>query len=87
MSAVSVRYDGPEQGLVLLEHALREAGLRIVGVDRPSDDPTPVPTTVNVVYRVADSAGRDDVDLPAHVRRVVAGFARRYHRAGLDVEE
>jgi hypothetical protein len=79
MGVVSVRYGGPEQGLVLLEHAVREAGLGIVGSERPSDDPTPVPTTVTVVHRVADL-------LLAHIRGAVAAFVRRYHRAGLDVE-
>jgi hypothetical protein len=87
MDALAVRYDGPEQGLELLEHALYQGGLDIIGVERAGGDPTPVPTMVNVVYRVVDGAGRDDPDLPARVRRIVAAFARLYKQAGLDVEE
>jgi hypothetical protein len=87
MTRVTVRYDGPEQGLRLFEHDLRQSGLIVTAVRSDPRDRTPAPTVVCVLYGVGAADGRDDSRLPARVRDVVGRFARRYGRAGLDVVE
>jgi hypothetical protein len=79
-----VRFEGPEQGLPLLVHALRQAGLVVTGIDKASLDPTPTAEVACIFVRVV-AAEDSDTGLVDRVRSVLDSFAGRYHRAGLDV--
>ena len=85
MAEMRVRYDGPAQGLGLFRHAVHEADLTITGAVRSADDPTPAGEVVSVLFQVVAADGSDDETLPLQVRAMVAQFAARYHRAGLDI--
>lgn len=81
---VLVRFEGPEQGLPLLAHALRQAGLVVVDTRKATHDPTPAAEVACIFVRVA-AAEPAATELVDRVRSALDTLADRYHRAGLDV--